>query len=144
MELRESAMIKCRGIIIYNGKLLVVDHGDTLLALPGGKLENNETPVDCVEREIFEEFGRKPVIGRLLYINQYKENKDLEYIEFFFEIKNGADYLDVEKLKGTHSHEIKNILWITPEDDVIFLPKKLHEDFKNGLILNEKVVFIKD
>jgi len=136
--------IKCRGIIIYDGKLLVVDHGDTLLALPGGKLENNETPVECVEREIFEEFGVKPVVNRLLYVNQYKENKNLEYIEFFFEIKNSIDYLEVEKLKGTHSHEIKNILWIIPEDDVIFLPKKLHEDFKNGLILNDEVVFIKD
>lgn len=137
--------IKCRGIILNDDKILVVKHSikHDFYALPGGHLEGEESPKECVEREIFEEFGIRPEIGRFLYISQYKYMDD-SYLEFFFEIKNSQDYLDVSKLKGSHSHELVDILRVSKEDDVNILPKKLNEDFKNGLVLHDEVIFIKD
>lgn len=137
-------VVRSRAIILHEDKLLVVKHDEDIdiYALSGGHLEKNENPVDCIEREIFEELGVKPKIGRLLYVNSFIK-KDMHSIEFFFEITNGEDFLDIEKLKGTHSHEIFKILWINKNDNFNLLPKKVLEDFKNGTLLSDSVRFIK-
>jgi len=49
-------------IIEKNGKILIAQRkkGTQLeykWELPGGKLENDETPEECLERELREEFG---------------------------------------------------------------------------------------
>lgn len=137
--------IKCRGIIFNNDKILVVKHSinHDFYALPGGHLEGQEDAKECVEREIFEEFGIKPEVGKLLYINQYKYFENDNFLEFFFEIKNSQDYLDIGKLKGSHSYELVDVLWVSKEDDINILPKKLNEDFKNGILGKTELQFIK-
>src|SRR3989344_455570 len=129
----KKIIIKVRAIILHEGRLLVVRHPhDTGLALPGGKLEWGEDVKECLSREIIEELGVKPDIGRLFYINTFTQTDNKHYVEFFFEIKNGVDYLDTEKLTRSHAHEITEIVWISPTDDVHILPKLFAEDFKVG------------
>jgi len=137
-------VVRSRGIIFYNDKLLIVRHNENsdLNALPGGHLEENEDPVDCIEREIFEELGVVPKIGRLFYVNSFTR-RGVHSIELLFEITNGEDFLDIEKLKGTHRHELFEIRWIGRDEDVVFLPTKVLEDFKNGTLLSDSVKFIK-
>jgi ADP-ribose pyrophosphatase YjhB (NUDIX family) len=125
--------------------LLVVRHPLNLsfAALPGGKLEWSEDLKECMSREIIEELGVKPDIGRLLYVNTYTQIDNKHYIEFFFEIKNGADYLDTEKLTRSHAHEIAEIVWVSPGENINIKPKNLAEDFKAGEMVSNEVRYIK-
>ena len=69
----KNIIIKVRGIIIHDSKLLIVKHKQSqFMALPGGHLEYGEDVVACLRRELFEELGVPPEIGRLLYINTFE------------------------------------------------------------------------
>ena len=145
MHQENSLVIRVRGVIIHEGKLLVVRHSHAsatnFYALPGGKLEWNEGIRECMVREIEEELGVTPVLGRLLYVHNLLIN-EVQSIEFFFEITNGSDYLDTSNLKGTHSFELAEILFISPTDDVNLLPKAFHDEFKSGEALHDEVRYI--
>lgn len=138
-------IIKCRGIIVANDKMLLARHSHNnrdFYAFLGGHLEGDENPVECAERELTEELGIEPRIGRLVYVNHYSES-DKDYLEFFFEVLNGKDYIDIKKFKGTHSHELIDVRWVGKEDIIDVLPKVIFEDFKNNRLASLKeVVFI--
>jgi len=69
-------IIKVRAIILHEGKMLVVrhPHDTSFAALPGGKLEWGEDIRECLVREIIEELGVKPEVGRLLYVNNFTQS----------------------------------------------------------------------
>jgi 8-oxo-dGTP pyrophosphatase MutT (NUDIX family) len=136
--------IRCRGIIVHGGKLLVVQHRaeSKWFALPGGHLEFGEGIKEALEREIIEELGIKPVIGRLLYINTFIDKGDTQPVEFFFEIINSTDYLDTSVFNGTHRYELFAIKWVSPSDDTTIFPSQLAEDLKSGSLLSDKTRFI--
>lgn len=137
----KKIIIKVRGVIINENKLLIVKHKQSqFMALPSGHLEFGEDIINCLKRELVEELGVKPEIGRLLYINTFIDK--YEYVEFFFEIKNGKEYLNIDKLERTHAHELAEILWVSPSDNVSILPKKFDEDFKKNKILEGETKFI--
>ncbi len=141
----KNIIIKVRGVIIYDNKLLIVKHKQSnFMALPGGHLEYGEDVVACLKRELVEELGVLPEIGRLLYINTFMDNKKDEYVEFFFEIKNGENYLNIDGLERTHAHELSQILWVSPDTDIEFLPKQFDEDFKNNKIFKGETKFINE
>lgn len=66
-------VIRSRAIIVHEGKLLVVRHAHnpSYAALPGGHLEPGEGPQATLIREIEEELGVTPTLGRLLYVNTF-------------------------------------------------------------------------
>lgn len=138
--------IRCRAIIIHEGKLLVVRHrkGDSHTVLPGGHLEFGEDPVTCVQREILEELGVKPVVGQLLYVNTFVHHDGKQSTEFFFEVLNGADYGTIGDNERSHGFEINEWMWISPADNANLLPRKCATDFKNGALPNGEVRFITD
>jgi ADP-ribose pyrophosphatase YjhB (NUDIX family) len=111
------------------------------VALPGGHLEWGENIKECLEREIVEELGVKPEIGRLLYVNNFVED-DTQSIEFFFEVINSDKYINLENLERTHAHELTEIYWVKPADDMKILPQKFNEDFKLGKIISNEVRYI--
>lgn len=139
----KNIIIKVRGVIVCDNKLLIVKHvGTDFMALPGGHLKYGEDVIACLERELVEEFGTLPKVGRLLYINTYIDKN--EYVEFFFEVKNGKDYLNIDELERTHAHELTEILWISPDSDIKILPNKFDEDFKNNRIFEGETKFISE
>lgn len=146
MSETKKFIIRCRAIILHEGKLLLVrhPHDTSFVALPGGHLEWGEDVKECLSREIIEELGVKPNIGRLLYVNTFAEGEDIQPMEFFFEVTNGKDYIDSEKLTRSHAHEILDICWVNPTDTIKILPKKLAEDFRQGRIKSDEVRYIKN
>jgi len=146
MNEEKKIIIKIRAIILHQGKLLAVrhPHDTSFAALPGGHLEWGEDIKECLSREIIEELGVKPEIGNLLYINNFTQENGKQYVEFFFEVKNGMDYLDNEKIARSHAHEIAEIVWVSPNEDIHILPKNLGEDFKAGKIVSNEVRYLKN
>jgi ADP-ribose pyrophosphatase YjhB (NUDIX family) len=135
--------IKCRGIILNNDKILVVKHvlHYDFYTVPGGHLEGEENPKECVEREIIEELGVKPEVGRLLYVYQFSD-PGKSFLEFFFEITNGADFENLDDSK-IDRNEILDVVWVSKDNDINILPKKLNEDFKNGILGKIELQFIR-
>lgn len=101
--------------------------------LPGGGLEEGEALIAGVEREMIEETGVKPTVGSLLYVQQFLHG-DKDYIEFFFHITNGEDYLSIDLSKTTHGmEEIEEIGFVNPTENHI-LPEFLTTDNLTGHI----------
>ncbi len=146
IKLNKEIIVRCRGIILYDNKLLAVKHyvGANFYALPGGHLEWGERVMDCFKREIIEELGIEPRVGRLLYVNNLtiENGEGKQSIEFFFEVLNSADFLDISKLGGTHRDELVEICWIGTNDSRIILPKQVQIDLNHGALLSDTVRFL--
>lgn len=136
--------ISVRGIVLHEGKLLCVrlkpykgslregaEAATDYWCLPGGGLEDGEALVAGVTREMVEETGVNPVVGNLLYIQQFIHGEK-DYIEFFFHITNSQDYLDIDLSKSTHgAEEIAEIGFIDPAG-LYVLPKFLSSEALHG------------
>lgn len=105
--------VTVRGIVLHEGKLLCVklkpykEHlkrDNSYWCLPGGGLDEGEALTDGIIREMLEETGVMPVVGSLLYIQQFTHG-DKDYLEFFFHITNSDDYLNIDLSKSTHGLE---------------------------------------
>ncbi len=138
----KKIIIVCRGVIVDGDKMLLVENAKNNFYCPaGGKMEFGENPIQTIEREILEELGVKPEIGRLLYINTFDDG-ETQATEFFYEILNVADYKDIENLKGTHSFELSKIVWLDRSSDAKIFPKGMWQDFKNDNLPKDKERYI--
>lgn len=140
----KKIMIVCRAIIVDGDKMLLVENiknKNNFYCTAGGKMEFGENPKQTLEREIFEELGVKPEIGRLLYINTFNDG-EAQAVDFIYEVLNTADYKDIEKLKGTHGHELSKIIWLDRSSDAKVLPKQMWQDFKDNNLPKDKERYI--
>lgn len=135
--------ISTRGIIYHDGKLLCQKApGLDFWFVPGGGLEKNEHLTDGLHREFIEETGIAPQIGRLLFVQQFKDGEQ-EQLEFFFHIENPQDYLGEVDLSLT-SHglaEIERLEFLDPHEHVL-MPDFLQSiDIKAHLVNSLPVHF---
>lgn len=69
----------CRGIIVKGNQILLIyERNEDRYLTPGGGIEDNETKIDCLKREILEETG--------LLVTP--KNEFLEIIEYFYWKRN--------------------------------------------------------
>lgn len=145
MTEHKKFIVRTRGIIIYNEKILVMKHQSSYnyYALPGGHMELGENVIDSTKREITEELGIEPQVGRLLFINNFTREES-QSVEFFFEITNGKDYLDTTNIGGTHKHEFVELIWMDKDDSRTLLPKSVQNYFNSGTLLSDAIRFLSD
>ncbi len=137
--------VRVRGIIMHEGKIFLVRHSPKVdfYVLPGGKIERGEGIEDCLRRELIEELGVEPQVGRLLYVHMFETENKAQHLDFFFEVKNGFDYLNIWKNERTHEYEIYAAKWVAREDDIKIMPQKIGDDFRAGTLLADSVRFIR-
>lgn len=118
--------IGVRGIAYRDGKLLSVLHKDhdgnpvDFWAIPGGGLDPNESLEAGVSREMVEETGVAPQVGRLLFVQQFayttRSGAVREQLEFFFHLENPEEYQTIDLTATTHGvSELADIAWIDPK-----------------------------
>lgn len=137
-----------RGIIFKDNMLLAqqltADHHGVnrdFWCTPGGGLDEDESIIDGLKREMVEETGIIPEIGRLLFIQQFFDGEN-EQVEFFFHIKNANDFENINLSQTTHGlAEIKNVGFIDPKTSWV-LPKFLTEIDIKDYVDNQKDVLV--
>jgi ADP-ribose pyrophosphatase YjhB (NUDIX family) len=134
--------IAVRAIITDGEKLLLVKLLSSGKPLPffctiGGGLDEGESIVDGIKREVLEETGVEAEVGKLLCIQQFTDKKD--NLEFFFHITNMEDFKNIDLSKTSHGlEEIAEIGFYNPKE-VEVLPEFLNEISIQQLISSEEV-----
>lgn len=146
----EKRRINVRAIVWYDGKLLAVKHkkkdgtASSYWATPGGGLDPFESLTDGLLRELMEETGVTAVIGNLLFINQFpsdRAGRD-EELDFFYHVKNGKDFIDIDLAKTTHGEkELYCIEFVNPKEEHI-LPAFLQTVDIEKTIAEARPVFL--
>jgi 8-oxo-dGTP pyrophosphatase MutT (NUDIX family) len=102
--------VSVKGIVYYNGKVVLLKNERDEWELPGGKLELGETPEVCVIREIEEELGLAVAIGPLLdsWVYHIFEGVDVLILTY------GSYPTPFSEI--THSPEHKAVELFSPEE----------------------------
>ena len=140
--------INVRGVIYKNGKIFAQklknkDGENNFWSTPGGGLDDGEDLLSGLRREMMEETGIEPQIGRLLFIQQFNDGEK-ERLEFFFHIENTDDYAKIDIKNTSHGLiEVSQYGFVDPKVEIL-LPNDLRDiDFaqyinatKHPLIIN--------
>ena len=112
------------GLLVLDGDRVLLCRKRTqtnLLILPGGKIEPNESPEDCLRRECREELGPGGVPNGLTYLGSYRAAAAGDL----------ARIVQIELFAGTlpgiasASGEIEELVWFGPSDSPAALAPSL-------------------
>ncbi len=143
----KTRRVNVRGIIFNNGKLLLTkfrqedDSESAHWGTFGGGLDIGESIADGLHREMIEETGIAPKIGKLLFIQQF-EDEEKEYLELFFHIENVEDY-EIVDLEATSHGILELTTWgyVDPKTEHV-LPSFLSSLDIEQAISSHQPVFI--
>jgi 8-oxo-dGTP pyrophosphatase MutT (NUDIX family) len=125
-------MQKCAAIIIQDRKLLVARKAGTALFIsPGGKMEERETQIECLRREVHEELGVK--VKEAIYFGSFTRPA-----AFDDGLVTVHAWLTSVEGQSTPKSEIEELRWITGADEAalgsVFADCVVPELVKQGLI----------
>lgn len=102
-------MIRLAGnIIVEDGKLLLLDRGKHW-EVPGGKVEEGESPVEAAAREASEEIGVEVEVERPFYTGEFQhDGKIFEWNGYISRIEKGEP-----EVKEGKFNEVR---WFTAEE----------------------------
>jgi len=137
--------IAVRALIVDEDKLFLVkllSSGKPLdfYCTIGGGLNDSESLIEGIGREVLEETGVSARVGKLLCIQQFTDKHD--NLEFFFHITNTEDFRHIDLSKTSHGLEEISELGFYDPRDVPVLPQFLKEvDISDLLRSNEVRIF---
>ena len=123
----ENKIIKVAGAIIkIDNNYLIGRRGPNesspgLWEFPGGKIEKDESPQDCIKRELEEELNIDAEIGDL-YTNYIYEYPNISYDLYFYKILRYKGYFIKsahDKLKWVRLEEFRNFDFLPGDDPLI-------------------------
>lgn len=121
LPIEVGVAIIIRGDTVFIARRKDGDSFSGLWEFPGGGVESEETPMDCVVREMQEEFGIDVVVVRKFELVDYVDKKDgarFRLHSFLCRIADGEP-----ELRPMHSE----MQWVRPEelDKYEFVPADL-------------------
>ena len=148
-----DVVIRVKALIINNDKIILGNANDTY-QFPGGHMEDNETLIDALKREVLEETGieledseiQDPILKEIYMNEDYPvEGKITKSEVYFYPVK--TDKLpDITKAKYTE-REIKGNyhLDIVPLKDAIrIIEENIPKNERNKVIAPEMILAIKE
>ena len=147
--MEKTRRVATRGIIFKDGKLLcqrlkggVDGAARDYWCTPGGGLDIGESLHGGLYREMIEETGIPPQIGKLLFIQQFSEDGCKEQMEYFFHIENPQDYESIDLATTSHGElEIEHVEFIDPKTHIV-LPEFLKQVNIQNFIDTDQPVYI--
>jgi 8-oxo-dGTP diphosphatase len=97
--------------------------------IPGGYVEPGESPKDAAQREVFEELGIKPAIGRLLVVDWAPRPTEGDKILFIFD----GGQLEDRHFSSPAPDEIEEIKFWDDADLPNLLPARLQHRLARAL-----------
>ncbi len=145
---KATFLIRCRAVIVCGDKILAVKHfeGATYYALPGGRMEKGESPLECMKREVKEELNVEIQNPELKYIYQWKGEGDEENLEFVFIVKDELKESDIDVRSGSHAFEIFEARWVgrNEEANYTLYPNAVIKDFRENNFEFSGVKFVRE
>jgi 8-oxo-dGTP pyrophosphatase MutT (NUDIX family) len=116
--------VSVKGVVVRDGRVLLLRNERDEWELPGGKLDLGEEPPACVAREIMEEVGWQVTLGPLLDAWQYHIRDGVDVLVVTYGCRAGTDTDPVL------SHEHREVGLFT-EDEAAALP--MPEGYKKSI-----------
>jgi len=79
--------VKARALIWIDGRLILAEQrrrGRMELSLPGGRVNDRESVLEAVKREVMEETGLEVTPGRLVYVLEFVDSVRTHDLELIF------------------------------------------------------------
>jgi 8-oxo-dGTP pyrophosphatase MutT (NUDIX family) len=116
--------VSVKGVVVRDGRVLLLRNERDEWELPGGKLDLGEEPPACVAREIMEEVGWQVTLGPLLDAWKYHIRDGVDVLVVTYGCRAGTDTDPVL------SHEHREVGLFT-EDEAAALP--MPEGYKKSM-----------
>ncbi|MDD5376838.1 MAG: NUDIX domain-containing protein [Candidatus Gracilibacteria bacterium] len=105
---------KVRGVILHEGKIFLSKAASRsgrggFYCLPGGTLERGEGRKEGLRREFIEELGVEPIIGDLIYTQEFVRPDGTTIFDFWYEIRNSEDFLNIDISTCSHGFEHEHV-----------------------------------
>jgi len=95
--------VSVKGVILINDKVILLKNVRNEWELPGGKLDPEESPEQCVQREIHEELGLTVSTGRIVDAWIYDIQGKVKVVIITYACDH--DYLTDEDINISHEHK---------------------------------------
>ncbi|MBO8167393.1 MAG: NUDIX hydrolase [Kosmotoga sp.] len=149
--LHKTHHVSVRGVVIEKGRILVVKHAHSnrppFWCFPGGRVEDDdETLARALQREMIEETGLKVEVGKVVYTQEFVQEKLLEFF-FLCKIKSGKAKLGKDP-DNPGIPILVDISWASPEEllSMPVFPRTLARKISTGEMqqINHQVLYTKE